>query len=142
SRTDGDGAAGVEETSGVLIPGKKVWVWYALNGTTGPDPTIPIHRVPPDGTTHPIFYKLAYVKHSADLVMMFDGIAANHMSTNANRVNARHDRQTVTNLLFFDGHAGSFLTKDLPGGIKGNIPISAFSVANLQKIPYPKWRIQ
>lgn len=145
SRQDGTGAAGVQNDSGVLRPsvggqpGLRVFGWYALNGTTGTDATIPVHRVPPDGTTAPIYYKMTYIKHSADLVLMFDGIGANHMSTNANRVNARHDRNTTTNLLFFDQHAETFRTKDLPGGDQ-NAPVSAFSVANLQNIPYPKWR--
>jgi prepilin-type N-terminal cleavage/methylation domain-containing protein/prepilin-type processing-associated H-X9-DG protein len=143
SRTDGDGAAGVKMTSKVLQPNLSVWVWYGMNATTNNDWTIPIHRVPPDAGQN-YWPKLSVLRYPSELVLMFDGIAANHQGTNANRVNARHQSRTITNMLFFDGHGESFSTKALPGGDgDANQPGGAavtFGNANLVNYPYPKWR--
>jgi prepilin-type N-terminal cleavage/methylation domain-containing protein/prepilin-type processing-associated H-X9-DG protein len=148
SRTDTNGAAGVQQTSKNLRPGLKVYVWYSLNGTTygnGTDATIPIQRVPPDlAGVQQIWRKIASLPTTSQLVMLFDGVAGNHMTVNANRVNARHQRQTITNILFFDGHCESLKTDTLPGGVgDANQPSGAattFSNANLVNYPYPKWR--
>ena len=69
----------------------------------------------------------------------------NYQATNANRLNARHNRATVTNLLFFDGHADSYPTAALPGGLGDANPAgTTFGKANLQDPKYaggPKWRL-
>jgi prepilin-type processing-associated H-X9-DG protein len=38
------------------------------------------------------------------------------MTSNADRITLRHNRQTVCNVLCFDGHAESVDWKNLPGG--------------------------
>ena len=143
SRKDADGTMAVQVTSKHLDPGLIVYVWYALNGTTGTDKTIPVHRIPDDSGNY-YWPRVTSFSNPTELVMMFDGIAANHMSVNANRVSARHEYQNFTNLLFFDGHGESVRTKDLPGG-DGNAGIGAaavttFSSANLANYPHPHWR--
>jgi prepilin-type processing-associated H-X9-DG protein len=145
SRTDGDGAMGVGMASKILQPGLIVYVWYAMSATSGSDWTIPIHRCPPDDNTPMHWPKISVLRDPADLVMMFDGLGANHMNTNANRLNARHQNRTITNMLFFDGHAESFTTAGLPGGAgDANQPSGAsvtFGLANLvANYPSPKWR--
>ena len=147
SRTDGDGAAGVKMNSKILQPALSVWVWYAVNATTNSDWTVPIHRIPPDSASASMFTlwpKMSVIRYPSDLVMMFDGIGANHMAANANRVNARHEGRSITNVLFFDGHAESLKTAALPGGIgNANLPSGAavtFGNANLKNYPFPKWR--
>lgn len=86
--------------------------------------------------------KMGVVRRSADTVLMFDGIYANLMSTNANRLNARHARNTKTNILFYDGHVQTFITADLPGGLKAQP--SAFGMPSLrqQKYTTPLWLLE
>jgi prepilin-type processing-associated H-X9-DG protein len=62
--------------------------------------------------------------------------------TRPNRLNARHNKQTITNLLFFDGHAESVPTKSLPGG-DGVATSADFALSNLQLPKYNsiKWRL-
>jgi prepilin-type processing-associated H-X9-DG protein len=58
----------------------------------------------------------------------------NLSGTNPNRLNARHDKRTKTNLLFSDGHAETVLNKAMP---------TAFDVTTL-KLPqnaWPRWRL-
>ena len=54
--------------------------------------------------------KMTDIKHSSDMVFLFDGVGINLQTTNANRINARHNKQTATNILFFDGHAATYPT--------------------------------
>jgi len=65
----------------------------------------------PDTTTGSYAYvpKLGSIPHSAEMVWLYDGTFFNvdYGPTGANRINARHDKFTKTNLLFFDGHAGN-----------------------------------
>ncbi|MDB5297685.1 MAG: hypothetical protein JWO31_3668 [Phycisphaerales bacterium] len=139
NRTDRTGAAGYPHESaavGGLSPGLFVYVWYGMNGTTGSDADIPVRQV----TAPSHLRKTSYVRQPADVVCLFDGFYMNHMSSNANRVNARHNNRKVTNLLMFDGHAESVRTKDLPGG-DGVASTSDFGATNLAKYPYPKWRM-
>jgi len=147
TRADTNGAQGYAMTSTVLQPGLTVYAWYGLNGDAGSDYTIPIHRVPGSGTSW-VFPKMQQMRDTADLVFMFDGVYMDHMGQNANRINARHERMSITNLLFFDGHAESVQTKDLPSinpGTTGDAGVTtndtAFTLANLQKnYPWPHWR--
>jgi prepilin-type processing-associated H-X9-DG protein len=64
---------------------------------------------------------------------------------NANRLNARHNRQKITNILFFDAHVESIPTANLPGGAgnagNSNPGAAAYSPANLAKYPRPLWRL-
>jgi len=53
-------------------------------------------------------------KLQTEVVFLFDGIFMNINSTNPMRISARHNKFTQTNLLFADGHAGTFITSSLP----------------------------
>lgn len=84
------------------------------------------------GTTKGLMPMSTY-RRSADLVLFFDGTIYN-LTTNGNRINARHGRYTQTNLEFLDGHAETYPTASLPGGMGlqgGTVSGAAFSVANL-----------
>jgi prepilin-type N-terminal cleavage/methylation domain-containing protein/prepilin-type processing-associated H-X9-DG protein len=145
SRTDMDGAFGEPMRSTYLQPGLVVFVWYGMNADTGQDWTIPMHRVPADGSNIQRFAKLSNLHDTGDLVMMYDGVFGHQSVVNANRVNARHEGQKVTNLMFFDGHAESVATETLPGGIgdagRNAAAVATFSLANLQaNYPSPHWR--
>jgi prepilin-type processing-associated H-X9-DG protein len=90
--------------------------------------------------------KMGVVRRTADTVLFYDGLLYNQMTINANRISARHGRKTQTNLSFFDGHAETFFTKDLPGGmgVKDTTETKqVFSLSNLQQnYPRPLWRLE
>jgi prepilin-type processing-associated H-X9-DG protein len=81
------------------------------------------------------------VRFPSQTVFLFDGISFN-LHTRPNRLNARHNKQTITNLLFFDGHADSYPTKSLPGG-DGVATTADFALSNLTQPQYNdiKWRL-
>ncbi|MCW3060691.1 MAG: hypothetical protein JWQ02_2512 [Capsulimonas sp.] len=159
TRTHAEGAKGVLHESKYFEPGRLVYSWYGINGTSGSFPVVPCRRWPSDNTTpnnpdpnkrpKPIA-KITDVRKSSEVVFLFDGVGINVQSTNANRLNARHNRQTATNILFFDGHAESFPTAGLPGGAgDANPPVNVFGKldqpldlnSDVAKKPYPKFRL-
>jgi prepilin-type processing-associated H-X9-DG protein/prepilin-type N-terminal cleavage/methylation domain-containing protein len=144
SRVDAQGSMEIAYTSVNLEPGRVVYSSYGINGTSGSDTAIPCRRYPPDsGPT--VMHKMSAIRKSSEVVFLFDGVGMNVQTTNANRLNARHNKRTMTNILFFDGHADTFLTKDLPGGLGDANPVSStFSRTNLISPKYvngPKWRL-
>lgn len=58
---------------------------------------------------HPV--RIAGIKNTTSVVFLFDGIFMN-LITRPFRVNARHNRSKFTNVLFLDGHAATYNTKD------------------------------
>jgi prepilin-type processing-associated H-X9-DG protein/prepilin-type N-terminal cleavage/methylation domain-containing protein len=148
-RDSPEGAKGTQHTSRLLEPGRIVYCWYGINGTSGTDKQVPSRRWPADGTSPtdpakppPPIPKMSDIRKSSELAFLFDGISINVQSLNANRLNARHNKRSTTNVLFFDGHAESFKTIDLTPGTLGDArPLSPFSSAMLSRYPYPKWRL-
>jgi prepilin-type N-terminal cleavage/methylation domain-containing protein/prepilin-type processing-associated H-X9-DG protein len=145
----GDSANGVKP----LIANFQVDVWYGINAQTSAndqdsapslrEPLDPSSKFPSTQNLH--MRKMSQVRRAAETVFMYDGVYENVFSY-PNRVNARHNRLTVTNMSFFDGHAQSFQTKDLPGGMRITpaTDTSVFKLSNLNKNyppPNPKWRI-
>lgn len=142
SRNSQQGAMEVQYVSKKLDPGRVVYCSYGINGTSGNQRYIPCRRYPADsGQTFPA--KITEVRKSAEVAFIFDGLAAVNLQTvNANRLNARHGKRQQTNILFFDGHAETFWTKDLPGGLGDANPASTtFGLANLANYQIPKWRL-
>jgi prepilin-type N-terminal cleavage/methylation domain-containing protein/prepilin-type processing-associated H-X9-DG protein len=147
SRTDAQGAMGYlhQASSKGVVPGLRVYSWYDINaGSDSSSQTVPEPCRRVSGTNG--FLKMSHVRRSSETVFLFDGILGlNFQRTNANRLNARHNKQTMTNLLFFDGHAETFRTADLPGGLgNANPATTTFGLANLQSPKYaggPKWRL-
>ncbi len=86
---------------------------------------------------------MADIRNTSEMVMFFDGVGKFNMQTsNANRLNARHNKQKNTNLLMFDGHAESIRTENIPGGMAAvNGGSGSFSAANLKGKPPPYWRL-
>ena len=72
------------------------------------------------------------------MVFLFDGIGAVNVQHRPNRINARHNNKTITNLVMFDGHAESIRTEDLPGGY---IAAGSMTAAALIGKPAPLWRL-
>jgi prepilin-type N-terminal cleavage/methylation domain-containing protein/prepilin-type processing-associated H-X9-DG protein len=144
SRQSGDGEKGYLQVSNLFDKGRAVYCWYGINGTSGTQDYIPSRRWPADGTTintSPNTTKLTQIRNASQTVFLFDGVSFN-LHTRPNRLNARHNKHTITNLLFFDGHAESYPTKDLPGG-DGIATAADFSPDNLKLPKYNsiKWRL-
>ena len=134
--------------SNYLQPGLKVYCWYSMNAassnSTG-SADIPGYRVPLDGNAANNFlmHKMTQLKDSAELVLFFDGVNINAMSS-PNRINARHNNRTDTNLLFADGHAETIHTDTLFANPRGSYTATSAdsSLKNLQaNVPWPHWRI-
>ena len=156
SRVDAEGAKGYQYVSswldttlnGVSNRYRSVFVWYGINGESGYStangkPYVPIRRWPSDGKGQKDYNplpKYSQIRKPSELVFLFDGISFNIQTSRPNRVNARHNRRTMTNILFFDGHASTFPTKALPGG-DGIAQTTDFSLANLALKPATKWRL-
>jgi prepilin-type N-terminal cleavage/methylation domain-containing protein/prepilin-type processing-associated H-X9-DG protein len=147
TRKDSRGAMGYLHQSGHLEPGLNVFVWYGINGHSDPDAVqFPCRRVLKTGArSFKGYTRISRIKKPSELVFLFDGLLGlNYGATNANRINARHLRQSVTNCAFFDGHAEPIRTKGIPGGDgdanAGGGAGNTFSLANCNRFPRPLWR--
>lgn len=85
--------------------------WYGINGTTGNPKVWPFTRVPLDDR-QTVVNRLTDVTKTPRLAAVFDGFWI--LNGKNERVNARHNHRTRTNILFFDSSAGSFDTYRLP----------------------------
>jgi len=140
SRTDERGAMAYQRLS--TLTNITIDLWYGINGEDPPatNPTAqgaPCRRLQQAADR---MTTMDMIKKPSEMVMLYDGLLYN-IPQNPSRVNARHGKQTQTNIGFFDGHAETFLAKDLPGGMN---PTSAdFTYTNLQaKYPRPLWLLE
>ena len=138
SRADGRNCMATAHTSPKT--GTLVHVWYGMNASQGTS-TIkgPPGRRIEDYATHKLM-PMSAVKRGSEMVMFYDGLVYHQQEVNGNRVSARHKSKTMTNLAFFDGHAETYPTADLPGGMKladKAATVAAFSIANL-RANYPR----
>lgn len=140
SRTDARGAMATQHTS--PISRIRIDLWYGMNADEGASTTkgAPCRRIQ---TTDDRLTTMNMVRRSSETVMFYDGLIYHELEVNANRINARHGRGKQTNLAFFDGHAETFFTNDLPGGM-GTKDTSetkqVFLLSNLNsKYPRPLW---
>jgi prepilin-type N-terminal cleavage/methylation domain-containing protein/prepilin-type processing-associated H-X9-DG protein len=144
SRQDAQGAMGAVNTSMRLVPNMNVFTWYGINATNASGVPLPYSRCMIDTAGKATgLRKQTEIRHPTDYVFLFDGIFGfNYVSTNANRINARHGNRKYTNCLFVDGHAESVKTDTIPGGDKdANPAATSFALANCLKYPFPKWRL-
>jgi prepilin-type processing-associated H-X9-DG protein len=110
-------------------------------GGSPSDKLLPVWRIPHDANLSDwSLTKLGSWKRSSEMVFVFDGIYLNHTADSAgvtpnraNRINARHNKRTMTNILFLDGHAISFPTKSIA-------PSFDLNTVNQLKYNQPKWR--
>jgi prepilin-type N-terminal cleavage/methylation domain-containing protein/prepilin-type processing-associated H-X9-DG protein len=121
--------------------------WYGIAGSEGTSMTsgYPSRRLTYSSTPQSMI-PFTCVREPASTVLFFDGLVY-HLEVNGNRLNARHGRQRLTNLAFFDGHAETWATEMLPGGndqSNGVTTGAAFNIANLKaNFPYPNplWQL-
>jgi prepilin-type N-terminal cleavage/methylation domain-containing protein/prepilin-type processing-associated H-X9-DG protein len=110
---------------------KYVDIWYAVNAQSGASyDQYPSRRLDPADVR---LYKMARIKNSSRTVFLLDGVLYN-FGSNKYRINARHgvDKGTQTNVVFYDGHAETLLTAELP---------TAFDITTLNKYPNTRFRL-
>jgi prepilin-type N-terminal cleavage/methylation domain-containing protein/prepilin-type processing-associated H-X9-DG protein len=130
------------QSTGIIID-----TWYGINADWGNAADIKSHACPShfipeiSKLDYGILPKVGSIKHSAEMVFIFDGNFYD-LTYSANRINARHNRRTMTNLLFFDGHGTTTATAGLPGGIgDANTPSNPFlTKAGVDAKPEFRWR--
>jgi prepilin-type processing-associated H-X9-DG protein/prepilin-type N-terminal cleavage/methylation domain-containing protein len=126
------------QASGIVIDS-----WYGVNATRL---DFALHQTPcrkiPDSnkTTDYTLPKVSQIPFSSLMVFVYDGTYLD-LFHNANRLSARHNGYKYTNLLFFDGHAATFVTSSLPGGATPVVATDYFTVANLANYTDTKWRV-
>ncbi|HEX8913415.1 MAG TPA: prepilin-type N-terminal cleavage/methylation domain-containing protein, partial [Humisphaera sp.] len=91
--------------------------WYGINASINAPAIKSFYSRFPDGTAQ--LKRTFDVKDASRTVFLFDGIFAN-IHFDADRLHARHNGGTMTNILFADGHAASYDTVNLPGGLGPN----------------------
>lgn len=117
-----------------------IHLWYGMNATSSASN---VKGAPGRRIEDPVAHKLtttSVIRKSSEMVMFYDGLIYHAVEVNANRISARHKKSTITNLAFFDGHAESFQTKELPGGMGVGSTAetqAAFAIANLKQ-NYPR----
>jgi prepilin-type processing-associated H-X9-DG protein len=130
-------------TTGIIVD-----TWYGINADWNDSDKYfaPAHFQPYANSHKDYAYpKLGSIRYSAEMVFMFDGIFYNLAYSSspggANRINARHNREKQTNVLFYDGHAATHDIMDIPGGRgDANQPSNPFTVTNLQNWRAMRWR--
>ncbi|HEU0009034.1 MAG TPA: type II secretion system protein [Verrucomicrobiae bacterium] len=112
SRDDPEGAKAwpfVSESTGGKF---YVHCWYGINGSTAHPQKWPFSRIPLDGSRAVTLNKLNSAAQSARMPMLFDGYWIHNGRDE--RINARHSKNTRSNLLFFDDSAATFDTFRVP----------------------------
>jgi prepilin-type N-terminal cleavage/methylation domain-containing protein/prepilin-type processing-associated H-X9-DG protein len=151
SRQDATGAMACLQTSTRLSPGLNVYNWYGVNACNNGGYRLPAARclISSTGTINlndfaQSWRKINQIKAPTELVLFFDGLYGfNYVTGNENRINARHGNRKFTNCAFVDGHAETVKTSEIPGGDKvAATNGSDFLMANINKWPSPKWRLE
>ncbi|MDE3067372.1 MAG: prepilin-type N-terminal cleavage/methylation domain-containing protein [Verrucomicrobiota bacterium] len=124
SRSDPEGAKAWPFISSST--GRKFFIdcWYGINGTTGNPNAWPFTRVPLDDR-QTVIHRLSEAARTPRLAAVFDGFWI--LNGKNERVNARHDNHTRSNILFFDDSAASFDTYRLPD-VKTDRSISSLAL--------------
>ena len=94
--------------------GRKFYIdcWYGINGSTGNPQKWPFTRIPMDASGETTCNKLNLAAQVPRMPAVFDGIWIHNGKDE--RINARHARNTRSNLLFFDSSVAAFDTFNLP----------------------------
>lgn len=107
---------------------KYVDIWYGINASTSAAvDQFPSRRLNAGDT----LTRSEKIPKASRTVFLYDGVLYN-LGTNRYRINARHGKGTQTNMLFYDGHAETLRTLDLP---------TAFDLTTLNKYPNTRFRM-
>ena len=103
--------------------GKKFYVhsWYGINGSTGQPERFPFVRIPTDRRAMRGNKLSQFAGIASKLAAFYDGFWL--LNGKNERVNARHNRQKRTNILFFDNSAATFDTFRMHSVKNTNAPV-------------------
>jgi prepilin-type N-terminal cleavage/methylation domain-containing protein len=112
SRDDPEGAKARPYPS--ETPTKTFYIdcWYGLNGSTGKPTKWPFVRIPMDGTRGTNLNKYSSTAKVPSMPVIFDGFWIHNGKDE--RINARHSKNTKSNILFFDQSASTYDTFSIP----------------------------
>ena len=112
SRDDPEGAKAWPFASESSSGSKYIHCWYGINGSGGRPHKWPFTRIPMDasGNTQP--NTLTRAALMPRMPAIYDGFWMHNDKDE--RINARHNKNTQSNLLFFDNSAATFDTFSLP----------------------------
>lgn len=122
-------------STGIIID-----TWYGINSTMSNFSQFPCpaRRIPDQANTSDYsLIKLTQLSNPSTSVFVIDGIFT-HFYYDPDRIAARHGQLTRTNMCFYDGSAGSYVTANLPGGLGPNSPGNpspTFTTSNLKHYP-------
>jgi len=128
-RTDPLGARAFRTRS--VRTGICIDTWYGVNATLNdyyfrkfPCRRLPDVNLPSSHGSYWALVKTDNISTPTEMVFLFDGTFMNLFSS-ANRINARHNDATQTNLLLFDGHVQTHRTDELHPGSLGPFAIGS-----------------
>jgi prepilin-type N-terminal cleavage/methylation domain-containing protein len=113
SRDDPEGGKAWPFASETAKGTKYIHCWYGINGSGGRPHKWPFTRLPMDATGNLQPNTLARASQMPKMPAVYDGFWMHNGKDE--RIHARHNRDTRSNLLFFDNSAMSFNTFLLPG---------------------------
>lgn len=107
--------------SPVLAPGKFVSCAYGMNADREIRHRAPAWCLPTDDGRW-VLPQMSKIRQASRMVFVLDGytttfFAWNSTTKDVERIDARHERRTKTNILFFDGHAATYFRKELPNTV-------------------------
>lgn len=112
SRDDPEGAMAWPYASETAKGTRYIHCWYGINGSAGRPKRWPFTRIPMDGSGSTTVNKLTLGLQEPKMPAVYDGFWMHNGKDE--RINARHNKNTRSNLMFFDGSAASFDTFRLP----------------------------
>jgi prepilin-type N-terminal cleavage/methylation domain-containing protein len=112
SRDDPEGAKAWPSPSEKTRHTFHIDTWYGINGSTARPQRWPFTRIPMDGTRNSTCNKFSAAARFSRMPVIFDGFWIHNGKDE--RINARHSKNTRSNILFFDNSARSFDTFRIP----------------------------
>jgi len=112
SRDDPEGAKAWPSPSEKTTHTYHIDTWYGINGSTASPEKWPFTRIPMDGSRNAVCNKFSSAARYPRMPVIFDGFWIHNGKDE--RINARHRKNTRSNILFFDNSAASFDTFRIP----------------------------
>jgi hypothetical protein len=126
SRDDPEGAKAWPFASESTKKNFYIDCWYGINGSTGRPDKWPFVRIPMDRTRSMKLNQYTAMARHARMPQLFDGFWMHNGKDE--RINARHSKNTRSNILFFDQSAEGFNTFAIPS-------------VNERRSPDIRWRV-
>jgi prepilin-type N-terminal cleavage/methylation domain-containing protein/prepilin-type processing-associated H-X9-DG protein len=112
SRDDPEGAKAWPSPSEHTRHTFHIDTWYGINGSTDRPQKWPFTRIPMDGSHSTTLNKFSSAARFSRMPVIFDGFWIHNGKDE--RINARHNKNNRSNILFFDNSAASYDTFRIP----------------------------